>query len=378
MVPRGSGPGFQDRKSVWLSICKLHLIKNGITQGLLFAKPTKGILTAGAALRSLKSSQSTGTFPIGLSVCGEEVFFSSKGTENHEECAFWLQLLGSVLRKVGNRCWVWGPLLGLFLSTSLFHPLALGRLCGQACNLGTEPCALKGPVFALRFCRCLWINKILNKGPCIFIYQWAPQMTQPVLPSLATCTRVRRYMQARMRAHRHLAQALIETACSHLYKVKWVEAEFEARVLSGLPGFKSSFLGWATRPDVFICTAGMAVVQPHGPLTGVKRGKVRKAWRVRECSLQIRILALGSRRFACFSSRRKEGDRQLPALGGPACPPAPQVEFPGPTPASGTTVGAAPLSFSPKRSILKLQLYIYPCQDLHSVDDFCCLLNRSV
>lgn len=49
------------------------------------------------------------------------------------------------------------------------------------------------PVFAwlndvMLFCRGLEVLLILNKGPCIFMLHWAPQMIQPVSPVRALDT----------------------------------------------------------------------------------------------------------------------------------------------------------------------------------------------
>ena len=106
------GHSFQNRKSVWLPICKLHFIKSGITQGLLFAKPTKGILTAGAASRSPKSAQST--FLIQFSVWGEEVFFCSEGTENRDEVLSGHSSMDQLSEKWGMGAGSWGPSLASF------------------------------------------------------------------------------------------------------------------------------------------------------------------------------------------------------------------------------------------------------------------------
>ena len=105
----------------------------------------EGILTLGAVLRSLKSSQSTGTFLIWLSVCGS--FLLLKGHRDQEEIALCQQLLMPVIRKGSKGCRVPGSLCVSFSAPSHSTPSPMAGCVGRCVTWAQSPGLWRAPCF---------------------------------------------------------------------------------------------------------------------------------------------------------------------------------------------------------------------------------------
>ena len=96
-------------------------------------------------LRSLKSSQSIGTFLIWLSVCGS--FLLLKGHGDQEEIALWQQLLVSVIRKGRNGCRVLGSPFVSFSAPSHSTPSPEAGCVGRYVTWAQSPGLWRAPCF---------------------------------------------------------------------------------------------------------------------------------------------------------------------------------------------------------------------------------------